>query len=256
MLFPVSPAVVATLIAASPAAWAVTDDFSDLNDTANPAWTHLSGLTMSTGQAWDASGANYRLTAPNNGFVSGGAQYGFVGSHVASLPLTDSYVSADFVVHTGNGAHGVYGVAARLNGLNGFNALKGYGYAYEPFAAGGNGEMVLYRITGLNIQDIGSQVVTLDPNKDYTFNLYITGTQLHGWVQEVGGGIVASKSAVDATYTSGTAGVFGYSANPVYTPTDFTIDNFSAVPEPSTLTVAALGLLGLAIGNARRLSRS
>jgi hypothetical protein len=251
MLFPVAVG----LVLASPVAWAVTDDFSDLNDTANPTWTHLSGLLGSTGQAWDASGANYRLTAPNNGAILGGAQYGFVGSHLAGTPLTDSYVSADFVAHTGNGAHGVYGIAARLNGLNGFNALKGYSYAYEPFAAGGVGEMVLYRITGANLSDLGAQAVTLDPLKDYTFHLEITGTQLHGWVEEVGGPIVASKSAVDATYASGTPGVFGYGINPG-TSTDFTIDNFSAVPEPSSLAVAGLGLLGLAIRNARRMSRS
>ena len=247
-------AVVASFVVVSAAALAVSDDFSDLDDTANPAWTHLTGLANSTGQSWDASTGNYRLKAPNNGIILSGAQYGFVGSHVASTQLTDSYVSADFVVHTGNGLFGVYGVAARLDGANGLNQLKGYGYAYEPFAAGLGGEMVLYRITGLGISDIGSQAVSLDPNKDYTFNLSITGSQLYGWVQEVGGPIVASKSAIDATYASGSAGVFGYSANPVYAPTDFTIDNFSAVPEPSAIALAGLGLLGLF--NARRLNRS
>jgi hypothetical protein len=249
-------AVVASLIMMAPVAQALTDDFSDFNDTVNPTWTHLSGLLNSTGQTWDASTGEYRLKAPNNGFVSGGATYGFVGSYTGpSIP--DSTTSADFVRHTGNGAFGVYGVAARLNGINTFNGLKGYGYVYEPFAASLGGEMVLYRITGASLTDIGSFPVSLSPTNAYTFNLEVIGTQLHGWVQQIGGPVVANQFGTDATYASGFSGVFGYSANPVYAPTDFTIDNFSVVPEPSTMVLASFGILGLSTAwNARRLKRS
>ena len=58
--------VSAMVIAAPPHVHAaVFDDFSDLNDTADPAWTHVSGYVNSTGQTWDASTGQYRLTAPN-----------------------------------------------------------------------------------------------------------------------------------------------------------------------------------------------
>src|SRR5688572_4085670 len=70
----------------------VSDDFSDLNDTANPTWTHLDGLVASTGQTWDASTGQYRMTAPNNGF----SNLGFVGSYVAQS-FSDVVVSADIV---------------------------------------------------------------------------------------------------------------------------------------------------------------
>ena len=60
---------------------AIVDDFSDLNDTASPTWTHLNGNLGSTGQTWDASTGQYRLTAPNNGFFLNGGNLGFVGSH-------------------------------------------------------------------------------------------------------------------------------------------------------------------------------
>src|SRR5687767_7938437 len=67
----------------SSSAWAVavTDDFSDMNDTANPAWTHLNGLVGSTGQTWDASTGIYRMQAPSNADL-GDQTIGFVGSHV------------------------------------------------------------------------------------------------------------------------------------------------------------------------------
>ncbi len=194
------------LIGAPSVALAQTDDFNDGDDA---GWTHLSGLTASTGQVWDASTGQYHLTAPENGFSS----YGYIGSHVGPS-MTNVNVMADIVNFTGPPAGAVFGVAARLDGNDGFNALKGYAYAYEPFAASGAGEMVLYRITGLSLSDIGSQQVTLDPNKDYTFVLDIQGTQLHGQVFEIGGGMVAEKFAVDGTYASGFSGLIAYSRLP------------------------------------------
>jgi hypothetical protein len=221
---------------------AVSDDFSDLNDTANPAWAHISGNVASTGQAWDASTGQYRLTAPNNGFPQGGGLLGYVASHTGPS-FTNVRVSADFVQPATGLA---FGIGARINGSNAFNSLTGYGYAYEPLAAGGLGEMVLYRMTGGNIADIGSQQVTLDlANKDYTFILDVIGTQLHGQVYEIGGGLVGERFATDPNYLSGTSGVFGYSNSFAGVITDFTIDNFQArVPEPAASLLIACGLGG------------
>ena len=116
--------------------------------------------------------------------------------------------------------------------------------------------MVLYRINpGVSITDIGSLQVTLNPANDYTFVLSVSGASLHGQVFQIGGGLVAEQFATDATYASGFSGVLGYSQTGV-APTDFTIDNFStAVPEPSTLALAGLGLFGLAAWTARRQKR-
>jgi hypothetical protein len=221
----------------------VFDDFSDLNDTANPTWTHLSGYVNSTGQTWDASTGQYRMTAPNNGVST----FGFVGSH-AGPSFTNVRVSADLVNFVGPPAGAVFGVAARLNGLNGPGQLSGYAYAYEPFAAGGTGEMVLYRVNpGVSITDLGSQQVTLTPNKDYTFVLDIQGTQLHGQVYEIGGGLVAERFATDALYTSGVSGFIAYSQNPI-PPVDVTWDNFGArIPEPATVTLMGLCLGGIVL---------
>jgi hypothetical protein len=222
---------------------AIIDDFSDLEDTSNPAWTHLSGYVNSTGQTWDASSGAYRMTAINNG----AAALGFVGSH-AGPSYSNVNVMADIVNFTGPPVGAVFGVAARLNGLNGLAQLTGYAYAYEPFAAGGTGEMVLYKINpGVSLNDLGSQQVTLDANKDYTFVLDIQGTQLHGQVFEIGGGMVAEKFATDAAYASGFSGFMAYSQNPV-PPVDVTWDNFKTqVPEPATSLLVALGMVGVTL---------
>jgi hypothetical protein len=187
----------------------------------------LSGLIGSTGQTWDASTGQYRLIAPNNGLqINDLGQLGYVGSYVPTS-FTDVKVTADFVQ---NSAGRAYGITARTDGVDGINLLKGYAYAYEPFAAGGLGEMVLYRITGADLHDIGSQQVTLDvANKDYTFSLEIIGNELHGTVFEIGGDMVAEKFAVEEDpYTSGFSGLFGFSGAATGLQTDFTVDNFSS----------------------------
>jgi hypothetical protein len=231
--------VAITVLGASPQAHAasVFDDFSDLNDTANPAWTHLSGYVGSTGQTWDASAGRYRMTAPNDGTNL----LGFVGSHTGPS-FTDVTVTADIVSFIDDPAlnGGVFGVGARLNGMDGFGELTGYGYVYEPFAAQGFGEVVLYRIDqGVSVRDLGAQRVALDPEKDYTFVLEILGDQLHGMVFEIGGEMVAERFATDATYAAGTSGFFGYSQEPIV-PLDVAWDNFSAVPEPGTGLLVSL----------------
>jgi hypothetical protein len=238
----------------------VTDNFSDLNDTANPVWTHLSGDANSTGQTWDASTGEYHITAPNNGVTLGGNQFGFAGSYVGTS-YTDVTVSADLVQPSTGVA---YGVAARLNGNNAFNALQGYGYVFEQDDAAptGTGEMVMAKINGLNISDMGNdgpavRLITLDPNKDYTMSLSIIGNTLSGSVTEVGGGVVAFQQKTDSSYTSGFSGVFGYGARsttlPLEFPLNFTVDNFRTqeVPEPASALLIAFGIGAALIGKRR-----
>lgn len=218
------------------------DTFSDLNDTANPTWTHLNGLVASTGQTWDASTGAYRMTAPNNGFSS----LGFVGSYVSEL-FTDVVVSADIVSFIDDPvAEGApFAVAARLDGNNAFNALKGYALGYEPHASAGLGEVVLYRINGASLADLGHQQVTLDPQRDYRFVLEVLGNQLHGRVFDIAAAAqVSDLLATDSTYASGFAGLFAYSQNPLPA-VDVTWDNVSATGPSAPEPVSGL-LIGLA----------
>src|SRR6476659_5752565 len=112
-------AVFATMIVVlsfAPGALAVvvTDDFSDLNDTANPVWTHLNNEVGSTDQTWDASTGQYHITAPGNSAVTGVEGYGFGGSYTGPI-FTDVRVTADIVDFPNTGAQGSwFAIAARL----------------------------------------------------------------------------------------------------------------------------------------------
>ena len=245
-----SIAVIMIVVWAPAARGSVIDDLSDLNDTANPIWTHLDGLVASTGQTWDASTGQYRMTAPNNGF----SNLGFVGSYVDTA-FSDVVVSVDIMSFIGAGAP--FGVAARLDENDAFNQLQGYGLAYEPYAAAGLGEVVLYRIDGANFADLGHQQVTLDPLRDYRLVLEVAGNQLHGQVFDIAAGtMVAERFANDATYASGFAGLFAYSQIPI-PPADVTWDNFeardtAAVPEPGTALLVGIGAAAMAVRRTRR----
>ena len=220
----------------SSSSWAVavTDDFSDMNDTANPTWTHLDGLVGSTGQTWDASTGIYRMQAPSNADV-GGQTIGFVGSHVGP-EFTDVRVTMDLLefytmVAFPNGPAFI-NILARSNGDNTFGAITGYGYGFDPVADANAGEMVLYRIdAGIDVNDIGSQRITLDETKDYRLMLEVIGNTIHGQVTEIGTGTIVADSFADISsnepiYTSGTSGAYGYTFNPFSTV--FGIDNFRA----------------------------
>lgn len=240
----------------------VSDNFSDMNDTANPTWIHLDKAVNSTGQTWDASTGRYRLHAPSNAVVPTAPQldgYGFVGSYVEPS-FTDVRVTVDVVDFPNVGFFGSwFAVGARMNGNNdppipgvglGF---KGYAYQYESTADGGNGEMVLNILFGDGLKDIGSQKVTLDNTKDYRVMLEVIGDVLHGqvWELDANGAIVGVVAedfrnvALDAEpvgnidhdgddltpqvpfepYTSGFSGLFGI-GHLFFGEADFTVDNF------------------------------
>jgi hypothetical protein len=177
----------------------VTDDFSDMNDTADPAWTHLNNNAGSTDQVWDASSGRYRLYAPSNSATPGVEGYGFVGSYTGPS-FTDVRVTADIVEFPNVGPAGsFFGISARLNGDNSLPSpgvglpLRGYSYQYEAGAAGGLGEMVLNLIYGDGLKDLRSQKgqapngiePLLDNTKDYRFVFEVIGNTMHGQVIEL-----------------------------------------------------------------------
>lgn len=187
----------------------VTDDFSDLNDTANPTWTHLTGEVGSTGQTFDASTGQYHIVAPSNGAVPGLEGYGFGGSYTGPS-FTDVRITVDITDFPNSGPIGSwFGVAAHLNGDNSVPTpgsgvglpLRGYTYQYESSAAGGDGEMVINLLYGDGLKDIRSQkgqlgVPLLDNTKDYRIVFEVIGNALHGQVFEINGsGSIVAKVA-------------------------------------------------------------
>jgi len=267
----------------------VFDDFSDLNDAANPTWTHLNNAVGSTGQTWDASGGKYRLHDPTTSTLGSVVPeyhgYGFVGAYVQPT-FTDVRISVDVVDFVPPAIQSSYfAVAARLNGNNGLPTptsgfqLHGYSYQYEGPAAGGAGEMTFNILSGAGLTDVGSVPLTLNGGKDYRVIFEVIGNVLHGQVLELDGGGNVVATVADQTrdldadppglrnwdgnpatpdtpftpYGSGYAGVYGV-GHVFYRDADFSIDNFRAtrVPEPASLGMAAAGTALLFAGIRRR----
>ena len=242
----------------------VTDDFSDLNDTANPAWTHLNNAAGSTDQTWDATSGQYHIVAPGNSSTIVGLEgYGFAGSYTGPT-FADVRITADVVDFPNTGPQGSYfAITGRLNGDNNLPSpgvgfpLRGYSYQYESSANSGKGEMVLNLVYGDALRDLGSQkgpgtppepTHLLDNTKDYRFIFEVIGNVLHGQVLNLtdGGAIVADQwrnldvepvGNIDhdgdnntpqvpfVPYTEGYSGV--YAVGHVFlTAGDVTIDNF------------------------------
>lgn len=203
-------AAASLVLSGLPNAYAVviTDNFNDLNDTANPTWTHLDGAVQSTGQTWDASTGQYHLTAQSNGVTPGLEGYGFVGSYLGATSFTDVRVSADIVEFPNVGDLGSnFAIMARDNGNNGpllgdfENTFHAYGYEYQPSEGESStppfesGEMVLTIAWAGGVSDMGSQKVRLDNTKDYRFVLEVVGNTVHGQVFNLtdGGVMVAER---------------------------------------------------------------
>ena len=231
---------------------ATIDDFSDLNDTVNPTWTHLSGAVGSFGQTWDASTGEYRLKAPTNGAVSSGQQLGFVGS-IAGPSSTDVNVMADLVEPTGSPsavALGyLVGVMAHTNASNVPGGFTGYVFGYNQSGLPGTPRIEITKIKlggSTSVVAASAAIPALDLlNKNYTFSLTSSGNTWTGDLFEVGGPLVATTSGTDASspFTSGFSGLFGLSGSIVTGPVDVTFDNFKStdVPEPATSLLVALG---------------
>jgi PEP-CTERM motif len=232
---------------------AFSDDFSSGTDA---AWTHASLFAASTGQTWDATSFAYQLTALNNGFNPGDGNYGFAGSVVTSLPsFSNGYAQSDVLSVTGPGPFGIFGVGARLNGIGAVLGLTGYSVAYVPYDNSLNGAIELTRIGPPDVfNNLGTYNVSLTPGANYTFTLETTGSQITGtlWQQgQVGGAFtpLATLTATDAMYASGSVGVFVIGANSVAPSETATFDNFLVmVPEPSSFAILGVSLLGLLAG--------
>ena len=98
---------------------------------------------------------------------------------------------------------------------------------------------------------LGALNVSLSTANKYTFTLETTGSSIVGslWnVGQVGTSLVGQVAATDATYASGSVGIFAVVQSPI-PPIDVTFDNFLvAIPEPGTGLLLGLGLAGFLAG--------
>lgn len=253
-------ALAALILSVAPIARAVviTDDFSDgtdgsagtaTNPTASPpnvsgpVWNRYDAEVFSTGQAWDASTGQYRLTAPDNGaFASAGGQYGFAGSYV-NQNFNDFTTSVDIVKPTGMPAYlptgYLFGILGHSNGnnLNAFDpsgGLTGYLFGYNQSGAAGTPRIEITKlVAGAGTSAFVSTPIVLDlANKNYRLTLTGVGNVFTGQVFEIGNPVpLAVASGPDnnvrgvPAFLSGYSGLFGLSLT-VAGDVDVTFDNF------------------------------
>jgi hypothetical protein len=229
-------------------ALAITDDFDDGNDT---GWTRLDPIGDSAGGSYASfafPSGGYQITAlqsPNS------AQYGpaRAGSLRQDVDFTDFVLTFDLVAFSGTEGPAL-GALARASNAGG-DATNGYAlFYYDFFLDNFSPSLVLQRITNGSSSTIAAQdlAAPLSTEESYRFEFTGSGTSLTGAVYELGNlsTPLIEVSGTDSTYASGHTGlfVFDYSESGNGT-TAATFDNYSVVPEPTTLAYAGIVLASL-----------
>ena len=240
-----------------------------------------------------AGNLGYRLTAdagtaPNPGRV--GSAY-FNGPSIPDFTVTTDLINWNNSMSMNMGV--MARVQAPPGGVFGTSFPLGYALTYtDRFSAGAGGtdQLRLYKIVATTVgfmnNGLGNQgqfgVVaggSAPPNPTNDYQLIFTGTGnvftgqiidkstglaltfndgLGGLTNRIWASDPGVAGGFGAPYTDGYYGYFGFVGGgtaPGGNGTDVTFDNFSVVPEPSTLTLAALGLAGFLAWNTPRLKR-
>jgi hypothetical protein len=271
-----------------PARAQFSDNF-DSGDGNWTRWTPQSPVALNQTFSFPAStqgGLGYQMTSDTTNGVPNA--YNRVGSWVTSLaPIPDFTVTVD-LINWDNTLGQNMGVMARVSTPIGI-LPNGYGFGYvNRYSGTGQGtdqlriwKMSSFGLINADVNGVANGSVgqffgpganpgfsggsaAPDPANDYRLKFWGVGDHLYGQmidlttgqpllVSDGHGGVTDTIWAVDSSFTTGSAGLWAVTAEAAINPT---FDNFSIVPEPSTLTLTALALVGLAVRNMRRSTRS
>ncbi len=218
---------------------AQSDDFNDGNDV---GWTHYAPLVpYGVPATYSFPNGAYRIQSAASPDI-GALGTARVGSVRTDVSYSDFYVSID-VLGWGRGTEPRMGLLARGSDL-GLGTTDGY---FLYFGVGG--QLELARVRNENLFFLDNTPFLVGPDFDYRLVFAGYGSTLRGEVFDLANPSVslATVSATDTLYTSGNSGLLAWSFGGVGAgPVDVTFDNyFATVPEPSTVAVGVLGMLGL-----------
>jgi hypothetical protein len=255
---------------------------TDFNSGTDPSWTHYPGANIGLGNTWtfptiSAGNLGYKMTSS----AGTGLNPGRVGSFYTGITTSDFYVQADLLNWTTTFGQDM-GLTARYTPNGAINPPNTYALVLQNDQVG-PGSLSALRIAVISASGItfltgvgnnlgyfdgtpGSSAAP-DPRTGDTYQLQFTGqgTSLSGKIIDLntglpmlfdngtGAGVTDQISVTDSTYTSGYTGLFGVIRTSQGV--DPTFDNFlvsTVVPEPSTLTLAGLGLSTLLLYRRRQ----
>jgi hypothetical protein len=275
-LLPLACIALAAQVPTASAQW--SDNFNSGTDS---GWTRYNPIAGSTYgfPASSQGGLGYQMSAPTGN--------GRVGSFFTSMsPIPDGVFSVDLINWSPN-VRQEMGVMGRVQTpIPGAAFPSGYSLNYvNRFSAGAGGtdQLRIYKWGAASLsfinQDIngnpngsvgqfsnspnttppfpGGSPAPL-PSGDFRLVLRIYGNVITGQMIDLStglalrfsdglGGSTDTVRAIDNDYTSGIGGLMTFQPG-----TDPTYDNFSVVPEPSTVALAGLAFLGLVVRKARR----
>jgi hypothetical protein len=169
-----------------------------------------------------------------------------MGSSVTGHTFSDVAEAVD-VVNFNPSLGQAFGLGTRVVNI-GLGTTSGYALAYSTPSGEGTsaGEFTFTRVTNEAATDIGTEAdITLQAGHSYRFLLQAQGSSLTGQVFDLANPAVplATVNATDSTYATGAAGLIVAALAPT-SGIDVTFDNLfvQTVPEPSSLTMTALGM--------------
>jgi len=224
------------------AAVTIIDDFDDGNDI---GWTRESSLAaFGAGGVFSFPGGNsYQVFAPASP-APGQVGPARVGSVRYDQSYTSFFVQADVLDWDAGNPDMAMGLIGRANSF-GLGTTTGYFLALSA-----NGIFNINRTTAEAPTTLaGGATVTLDVNASYRMTFSGDGSTLTAQLFNLSDLVnpIATVDSVDSTYSSGFSGVFVYdgSATANRSATAVFDNYFSAIPEPTTLSLLGLGLLVL-----------
>jgi hypothetical protein len=250
---------------------------TDFNSGTDPGWTHYPGANIGLANTWtfptiSAGNLGYKLTSNAGTFSNPGR----VGSFYTGISTSDFFVQTDLLNWTTSFGQDM-GLTARYTANGAVNPPNCYALILQNDQVG-PGSLSALRLASINAGGItfltgvannlgyfdgtpGSSAPP-DPRTPDTYQLQFwgSGTTLTASIIDLntglpmffdngtGAGVTDQISVTDSTYTSGYTGVFGIIRTSQGV--DPTFDNFSVstvIPEPTTVTLAGLGLAALLI---------